>query len=410
MARGSSMKCHILDVGQASSVVLDFQNGSYGIVDCGGATGEHSAPVVDFLKTARDNDPQMRIAFLMISHLDLDHINALSVLKSDDDLVNRIERIYCNDLGYRRTLTAARIAIKPGSGVASNTRNRAALRSLSILANLGNLVRSGSKDRTNFHFEYVAPEASRPDNYPVELTIPCERPDIRFQLWCPTQALKDEGLPRVDMQDRDLLRALFGVRNVENWNAASVVLTVDVNGTRFLLAGDSTARTWQEVFKHSKDHWEGADVVVAWHHGGRLGTRDGQDFDKLVWERVLIRKRKIVGISCGSSNTYGHPHPDTIRNITQCGGNIYCTEKSRRNTPSGRARGQIDSIAMQLHGVAKKVWYQIPDEKCCGDITVEVRPDNELVVTCSSGECSTRVYGNNCCVRTSPQQSLLSLA
>jgi beta-lactamase superfamily II metal-dependent hydrolase len=388
----TKLKVHVLDVGQGAATVLDFGQARYGLVDCGGQVGTSNAAVVRFLRDARRANPFMRIVFLLITHLDFDHIRAIKGLFSDGDLRDRIERLYCNDLAYRMLLKVLRDAIRPGQGIGFNQSSRPALE---VLQALGSFVLSRSA-KANLHFEFVAPEASDPERYPVPLVVPGLGANVVLRLWAPSQRLRDEALELQAWNETEVLRAVFSGREIEQWNAASAVVSIDVGKSRILLTGDATSRTWEEILQRAGASWVGADAVVAWHHGGRLGTRGGFDHDEHVWSRVLRKDGGVVCISCGAQNRYRHPHDETLRAVGKCRAETYCTQRgrARRETQVPLPR---DSGTMLLRSAAKALWVEeTPDGRCCGDIILEVGDGHPLSV--SYAHAGRELHDACCCV------------
>ena len=60
-----------------------------------------------------------------------------------------------------------------------------------------------------------------------------------------------------------------------------------------------------------------ADVLKVGHHGSHTGT--GAAFLQQV-------KPSFALISCGTGNSYGHPHSDTLERLHDCGAKIYRTD------------------------------------------------------------------------------------
>jgi beta-lactamase superfamily II metal-dependent hydrolase len=385
------MKLHVLDVGQGSSAILDFGNHRYGIVDCGGKRGPESR-IVGFLHRARRLNPAMRILFLLVTHLDLDHVRAIDGLIEDPDIERRIEKLYCNDLAYRTLLTAMRKAVKPEGGVAFNPNNASALKAL---AYLGDLVHRKSQTDRDFHYQCLAPE-SDPERYPVKLQVHSLVDEPVIELWAPSQFLQNFTIGAIDRPQKELFRAVFSGQEVEDWNTGSVVMTITVAGKRLLIAGDATRRTWTEIFERAKERWTGADAVVAWHHGGKLGSSDGVDYDSLVWRRVLARDGKVVLISCGSGNRYGHPHLETLGAIEACGGKVFCTQRFQSVDPEPPSpRDEVEKV---LYRKSKgRARAEDDGGQCCGDIVVEFGPPEGITVRCSTSDSGERKSGDPCC-------------
>lgn len=390
----SLLKVTVLDVGQGSSTVLDLGKHRYGIVDCGGGPlrgASGGSPLFRFLRRARAANPHMRIAFILITHLDLDHIDAISEFASDPDLERRVERIYCNDLAYRRLLVAVRAAVKPGMGIGLNPTSSAKLRALRYL---GELVARRAAQEKDFHFECIAPEASDINRYPVKLNLP-SLPNVDIHIWAPSHQARHKALMRIPQQSHELLSTLLSGREVDDWNTASVMLTVTAARRRVLIAGDATRNTWDDVLRRAGPTWVGADVVVAWHHGAKLGD-GGTPHDGLVWERVLSRDGKIVCVSCGGHNRYGHPHPEMIGAAVRSGGHIFCTQRrgSRAITPISGGSGSAH--VRVLRDIAKRdPWSS--GLQCCGTITVSIGLQGELETVCESTLCNDRITIAGCC-------------
>jgi beta-lactamase superfamily II metal-dependent hydrolase len=394
------LRMHVLDVGQGASVILDFGRHRYGIVDCGGTTGGPDAAVVRFIKQARKASSSMRIAFLLITHLDLDHVKAIGSLLADRELGQRIERVYCNDLAYRKLLQALRGALTPQDGCASNPSNQSAMRALHYL---GELIQQQAQRHRDFHHECVAPEGSDVERYPVRLRVPGLDEEFEINLWAPSQRLRNIATQSIGRPPLELRRAVFAGREIDTWNTASVVMTVGVAGRQILLAGDATHQTWEEILERAGSRWGGADVVVAWHHGGRLGFKKGVDYDALVWERVLTRAGKVVCISCGSRNHYGHPHAETLTAVRDQNGHVYCTQRHHRQRDLHRPVRTDDQHTMFLRTIAKSpLRIEHDDDQCCGNIVVDVGPLNELTVTCSTADCADRLTRAGCCLAARP--------
>jgi beta-lactamase superfamily II metal-dependent hydrolase len=386
------LKLHVLDVGQGASAILDFGNNQYGIIDCGGSKGGNDAPIVEFFRKSIRTVPSTRIIFLLISHLDLDHVRAIGALMADPDIEKRVERLYCNTLEYRALLDAIKDrTLKPKSGVAASVEKQ---RTFSALRYLGELVLRRLNNELDFHFECISPEPSDPARYPVPLVF---SPSIgSAQLWAPSQRLRDLGLKNIRRPAASLLRAILSGHEVEDWNTSSIVITFEIGGRRVLLAGDATYKTWQEILDRAGSSWEGADIVVAWHHGAKLGSHNEIDYDALVWERVLRRDGRIVCISCGSHNNYGHPDPYTVEMIRRHSGEVFCTERAGKRVDIVDDRDE-DATTIYLLGVAKSELWTEDERTCCGNILIEIQDTGSIKVSCSNGECGDRNSRRGCC-------------
>jgi competence protein ComEC len=97
-------------------------------------------------------------------------------------------------------------------------------------------------------------------------------------------------------------------------NNNSIVLRLEVAGTRVLLTGDAEAEA--EAVMAGADLQ--ADVLKVGHHGSAYSTSD-------AWiEQVHPR---IAVISCGRHNAFGHPSPATLERLLRHGVQVYRTDQ-----------------------------------------------------------------------------------
>lgn len=97
-------------------------------------------------------------------------------------------------------------------------------------------------------------------------------------------------------------------------NNNSIVLRMEVGGTRMLLTGDAEA----DAEAAMADQDVAATVLKVGHHGSAYSTSD-------AWlDRVRPR---IAVISCGRHNPFGHPSPDTLARLSRHGVQVYRTDQ-----------------------------------------------------------------------------------
>lgn len=382
---------HVIDVGQGLAVVVDFGLNRLGILDCGGASRASSQAVYDFIKHRVEAARDLRILFLLVSHLDLDHIRALAPLLGDDEVANRVERVYCNDLPYRHLWERVRTWI-PMTGF---LQNRETKEKLYALRHLGLLIAKRSKSDPNFHVEVVAPEGSDSNRFPVQLKLHRDA-DIVMEAWAPSQALRDLSFSTgINPRERD---SVFSGVERDDWNSASTVITITSNGRRVLFAGDATHKTWSEVLSRASDRWTGVDLAIAWHHGARLGDKGDDVLDAKVWSTVLRPAGSIVCISNGAGNPYGHPHEESLKAIGSCQSQVFCTERRKRVSVRHALVGS-DEIARWLFETAATIdVYEENLAACCGSIEISLSEVGAVSVRCSAGDYSKRLDHEGCCI------------
>ena len=101
----------------------------------------------------------------------------------------------------------------------------------------------------------------------------------------------------------------------EDTNEESVVLELWYKDFRGLLTGDIGEETEEELLPALDD----VDFLKVAHHGSRYST--GTVFLEQVRPEWAV-------ISCSSTNTYGHPSPDTVHRLEQIDCRVGFTMKS----------------------------------------------------------------------------------
>ncbi len=97
-------------------------------------------------------------------------------------------------------------------------------------------------------------------------------------------------------------------------NDSSIVLLGAFEGRRFLLTGDAEADVEHELVAHGLPR---VDLLKAGHHGSRTSTTD---------ELVAALRPRVVGISVGADNDYGHPAPEVLARLEAAGAMVLRTD------------------------------------------------------------------------------------
>lgn len=98
-------------------------------------------------------------------------------------------------------------------------------------------------------------------------------------------------------------------------NDDSMVLMVEFDGKRIILAGDAEKETESKLLLHNDLM---VDFLKVPHHGS-LSSSTGSFLDKM--------KMKAVFISVGRQNWFGHPHPEVLKRYRQRHALIYRTDQ-----------------------------------------------------------------------------------
>jgi competence protein ComEC len=100
-------------------------------------------------------------------------------------------------------------------------------------------------------------------------------------------------------------------------NDASVVVKITFGQVSFLLSGDAEQASEHQILNRGWGYILKSTILKLGHHGSRTSTT--QTFLDAVNPDVGI-------IMCGSGNTYGHPHEETLSKLATAEVNIYRTD------------------------------------------------------------------------------------
>lgn len=122
---------------------------------------------------------------------------------------------------------------------------------------------------------------------------------------------------RIDLGGGAYADVLFPDRDVDHLetNTGSLVLHVVYGDTSFMLTGDlpDEVEDWLVTLNDGELK---SDVLKAGHHGSRTSTDDAF---------LAAVDPKVVVISAGKDNSYGHPHPETLERIQASGASVLST-------------------------------------------------------------------------------------
>ena len=133
-------------------------------------------------------------------------------------------------------------------------------------------------------------------------------------------------------------------RGTTEHNDRSVSLLVRFGEFRALLSGDSEVRQLTHLV--NRGAVTGATLLKAPHHGSDNG---------FTWEFLDAAKPRIVVISVGRNNGYGHPRPAALRAYEASGAAVFRTDRHGHVSVQGRKSGGYDVSfggEVALRGVA----------------------------------------------------------
>lgn len=383
----------VYQVGQALSTLTNVDNEVLFIFDCGvGRRGEN--PLVNDVADLCQRYPDLGI-YVILSHLDIDHISGFSELMSLPIFVQRLVRLYCNQAEYRLLATITRQLYR-NRGTQKVPRVRKALDALGAIADL---IEQDLKHDRRRHAEITVPSTF--DEQPYPTTLRHNGPEaLKISIFSPSQALRNRSSSQLRKlaHDPEFRMNIFNPEQTwsEDWNSSSIVATLEYGGHRVLLAADATKYTWKDILellgKREPEEFLISGGVVAWHHGGTLGSLDSQ-----IWPLIIGKEQTFVACSHGSGNSYGHPHPSTVRHVRDLGAELLCTE-ARVSTPDVEYMDDAFAnagMALEYGGGVAEVFQT---RSCCGDITFQVQLDGEFSAHCSGRRCHGQRSFLGCCL------------
>lgn len=140
------------------------------------------------------------------------------------------------------------------------------------------------------------------------------------------EVLARRGMKIVLDEKRNIyLEILFPDKDVSGFstNDGSIVSRLVYGNTSILLQGDSPKEIEQYLVHTYGKESVRADILKAGHHGSRTST------SKEYLDAVLP---KVVLISCGKDNRYGHPHKEVLENLKEAGVETHRTDLEGRVT------------------------------------------------------------------------------
>lgn len=118
----------------------------------------------------------------------------------------------------------------------------------------------------------------------------------------------------------------------DDLNNYSAVLKITYNDSSFIFTGDAENASENEMLENSYSKLN-ADVLKVGHHGSKYSTTE-EFLDAVSPEYAVI--------SCGKDNSYGHPHSETVKRLTDAGVKLYRTDRLGEVTISTNGDGSYD--------------------------------------------------------------------
>lgn len=275
---------HVFDVGHGDSIVLEFPNGKWGVVDTHTKAGENETPALSFLKERNVKE----LSFVCLTHPHYDHYFGMYGLLNYFTTGDR-KTIQFWDFGFDT------------EKIESYTKNDKEASELTEIYRL--VLRKATRARKN-KLKYI-------------------RIDEKTRGW--------------DMGDNVIIKPLAPSSNdVLRFNAypslspnlLSVVLAIVYSNSRILLCGDAVSESWENILKEwnkslNKSSSKVTDsqkfhTIKVSHHG----SSEGHNTE--IWKDYTIKDHSVALISVGH-RFEKLPNVEVLKDIYSNKVKIYCT-------------------------------------------------------------------------------------
>lgn len=272
MAANQIVTVYFLDVGQGTSQVLAFADGSLVIIDCGASADA----LVMLLKSITFST----ISALILSHWHDDHVNGVPAVIAN--FSDKIQAFYL-----------------PQDQPAANINANAVYRQIIKLyeKRRGKLGVSRLEHRDVDHGRIWGEQSSS-----LGPVLSVQYPDFPQSLAAQSQ--------------RDV-------------NQGSGILLLEYGKGRILFPGDAGLRAFKALIQRLGNSPISCNVLTAPHHSGNLVK--GKAFVKgfrncFHWLYEQVVEADSVIVSAGTDNAYGHPKRDHLVEAVRSGATVICTQ------------------------------------------------------------------------------------
>lgn len=169
------------------------------------------------------------------------------------------------------------------------------------------------------------------------------------------------------------MEILGPVKAYKDSNNNSVVVKITYGSTSFLLTGDMEKQAEADLLDWGTDLR--CDVLKAAHHGSNTSS---------TYRFLRASNPKMVVISCGANNDYGHPHDEPMSRFRDVGATVYRTDTMGTVVMTSDGK----TISVNVEGESSPVAHTLPEDN--------TRPDG------NAGEASGYIGNKNTKVFHSP--------
>lgn len=304
--RQQNLTVYLFNVGQGDHILLQLPNGEYGIIDFHYGSALTAPPALGYLQHLRrklDKRTPIVISFICLSHPDYDHVKGVKALL--DWVKDKRNNVELKKLWMWPSTILEELIKQYEDYGNSFEKSHTTSRATEVGFQLRSIFKLRDSKEMKNNVEYLH--------------------DIRKLASNVGGGVKAIGIAplgkhvkKFDRQaQRDFVRfTIEGNKTpTAQQNLISSILMLIYGGHRLLFGGDTGKDIWQECLTHyneTEQHIEYGPLkgcfVKASHHGSMHSSTEK------LWPNILLPGAR-VGISAGSNNQYGHPHPDTLKHI-----------------------------------------------------------------------------------------------
>lgn len=270
MAADKNATVYFLDVGQGTSQVIAFADGTLVIIDCGASADA----LVMLLKSIKFT----RIRAVILSHWHDDHVNGTPALLRN--FASWIDYFYL-----------------PQDQPAVHIRANPIYRQISKLADK-KVFSVERLEHRNIDCGRIHGSSNSADGPLLSVVYPDFRQSVE------TQSQKDV-------------------------NQGSGILLLEFGNGRILFPGDAGKKAFKALMKRLGNGPITCQILVAPHHSGRLnqGSTAVEGFRNCYhWLFQSVVKSDFVVVSAGTDNSYGHPKREHLLEAISSGATVICTQ------------------------------------------------------------------------------------
>ncbi len=271
MGNDKKLGVHFVDVGQGDAIIVCLPDGRNMIIDGGDYDSEVADALIGYI-----NELNIQVFdYMILTHSDADHVGSLDKV---------IESFQIKNI-FMPKLTASY-----GLDGAASVKGAISTKQYYEFYTLANSeVYSENGEEKNAEIIYNT-------NY-IEIT----GEGYRFSMYC---------------QSEEYYNAISNNSDAETKNGESPICILSTKNNDIVLTGDATAETEERFINGILSPYD-CDLLKVGHHGSRTST--SLEFLEYITVESAV-------ISCGTGNSYGHPHEEILTALSNANINVYRTD------------------------------------------------------------------------------------